>query len=91
MSILMDIKELQRGRGGGDVTAGSEQGQHTRFWWFQIPVAFGSQIETSDSARKQKVRRAPLGPILTQLGLERLKRWGGRGWRHSRVWAGQAH
>ena len=66
-------------------------GQHTRFWWFQIPVAFGSQIETSDSARKQKVRRAPLGPILTQLGLERLKRWGGRGWRHSRVWAGQAH
>ena len=23
------------------------------------------------------MRRAPLGPILTQLGLERLKRWGG--------------
>jgi hypothetical protein len=79
MSILMDVKELQRGGGGGDGTAGSEQGQHTRFWWFQIPVAFGSQIETSDSARKKVVRRAPLYPIHTQLGLERLKRWGGRG------------
>ena len=66
-----------RGGEGGDVTAGSEHGQHTRFWWFQIPVVFGSQIETSDSARKQKVRRASLGPILTQLGLERLERWGG--------------
>ena len=77
MSILMDVKELQRGGEGVTSQPGLSRASTPDFGG--VPVVFGSQIETSDSARKKVVRRAPLYPIHTQLGLERLKRWGGRG------------
>ena len=62
MSILMDVKELQRGGEGVTSQPGLSRASTPDFGG--VPVAFGSQIETSGSARKQKVEELHLALFL---------------------------